>query len=54
MIETMLKTKIHWYRYTLDSATQEYQYQMKECISPIITESEFRAVQEEKAKEVTS
>ena len=34
----------------MDSATQEYQYQMKECISPIITESEFRAVQEEKAK----
>lgn len=34
----------------LDSATQEYQYQMKECIPPIITESEFRAVQKEKAK----
>ena len=32
----------------LDSATQEYEYQMKECIPPIITESEFRAVQEEK------
>ena len=34
----------------LDSATQEYQYQMKECCPPIITESEFRAVQEEKKK----
>ena len=34
----------------LDSATQEYQYQMKECHPPIITESEFRAVQEERAK----
>jgi site-specific DNA recombinase len=34
----------------LDSATQEYQYQMKECYPPIITESEFRAVQEEKKK----
>lgn len=34
----------------LDSATQEYEYQMKECITPIITESEFRAVQEEKKK----
>ena len=32
----------------LDSATQEYEYQMKECHQPIITESEFRAVQEEK------
>jgi len=34
----------------LDSATQEYKYQMKECHPPIITESEFRAVQEEKKK----
>ena len=34
----------------LDSATQEYEYQMKECHPPIITESEFRAVQEEKKK----
>ena len=32
----------------LDSATQEYEYQMKECHPPIITESEFRTVQEEK------
>lgn len=34
----------------LDSATQEYRYQMKDCHPPIITESEFRAVQEEKKK----
>lgn len=34
----------------LDSATQEYEYQMKECCLPIITEREFRAVQEEKKK----
>lgn len=51
MIETMLKNQKYTGTVTLlDSATQEYQYQMKECISPIITESEFRAVQEEKAK----
>jgi hypothetical protein len=34
----------------LDSATQEYEYQMKECHPLIITESEFRAVQEEKKR----
>ena len=34
----------------LDSATQEYKYQMKECHPPIITQSEFRAVQEENKK----
>ncbi len=34
----------------LDSATHEYEFQMKECHSPIITENEFRAVQEEKKK----
>jgi len=34
----------------LDSATQEFAYQMKECIPPIITESEFRAVQEQRKK----
>ncbi len=34
----------------LDSATQEYRYQMKECLPPIITENEFRAVQEKKKK----
>ena len=51
MIETMLKNQKYTGTVTLlDSATQEYQYQMKECISPIITESDFRAVQEEKAK----
>lgn len=32
----------------LDSATQEYESQMKEYNSPIITESEFWAVQKEK------
>jgi site-specific DNA recombinase len=34
----------------LDSATQEYEYQMKECHPPMIAESEFGAVQEEKKK----
>ncbi|WP_455716797.1 hypothetical protein [Anaerosporobacter sp.] len=34
----------------LDSATQEYEYQMKECHPLIITESKFREVQEEKKK----
>jgi hypothetical protein len=34
----------------LDSATQQYEFQMKECHPPIITESEFRAVQEERLK----
>jgi hypothetical protein len=34
----------------LNSATQEFVYQMKECLPPIITESEFRTVQEEKKK----
>ena len=32
----------------LDSASHEVAYQVKECIPPIITESEFRAVQETK------
>jgi len=50
-IEKMLENE----KYTgtvmlLDSATQEYRYQMKDCHPPIITESEFRAVQEEKKK----
>ena len=35
----------------LDSATQEYQYQMKECHPPLLIDSEFRAVQEEKLRE---
>lgn len=48
-IETMLSNEKYTGTVTLlDSATQEYEYQMKECIPPIITESEFRAVQEEK------
>lgn len=50
-IEKMLENE----KYTgtvslLDSATQQYEFQMKECHPPIITESEFRAVQEEKKK----
>lgn len=50
-IETMLANEKYTGTVTLlDSATQEYQYQMKECHPPIITESEFRAVQEERAK----
>lgn len=35
----------------LDSATQKYEFQMKECHPPIITENEFRAVREEKKSE---
>ena len=50
-IETMLSNEKYTGTVTLlDSATQEYMYQMKECIPPIITENEFRAVQEEKKK----
>lgn len=50
-IETMLSNEKYTGTVTLlDSTTQEYEYQMKECIPPIITESEFRAVQEEKKK----
>lgn len=50
-IETMLANEKYTGTVTLlDSATQEYQYQMKECHPPIITESEFRAIQEEKKK----
>lgn len=50
-IETMLTNEKYTGTVTLlDSATQEYLYQMKECHPPIITESEFRAVQEERAK----
>ncbi len=49
IIETMIANKKYTGTVTLlDSATQEYEYQMKECIPPIITENEFRAVQEEK------
>lgn len=32
----------------LDSATKQYEFQMKECHPPIITESEFRVVQDER------
>lgn len=50
-IEKMLANEKYTGTVTLlDSATQEYQYQMKECHPPIITESEFRAVQEENKK----
>ena len=50
-IETMLSNEKYTGTVTLlDSSTQEYEYQMKECIPPIITENEFRAVQEEKKK----
>ncbi len=48
-IETMLANEKYTGTVTLlDSATQEFAYQMKECIPPIITESEFRAVQDAK------
>lgn len=50
-IETMLSNEKYTGTVTLlDSATQEYLYQMKECHPPIITESEFRSVQEERTK----
>lgn len=50
-IEKMLENEKYTGTVTLlDSATQEYRYQMKDCHPPIITESEFRAVQEEKKK----
>lgn len=50
-IETMLANEKYTGTVTLlDSATQECQYQMKECHRPIITESEFRSVQEERLK----
>lgn len=50
-IEKMLENEKYTGTVTLlDSATQQYEYQMKECHPPIITESEFRAVQEEKKK----
>lgn len=50
-IEKMLANEKYTGTVTLlDSVTQDYVYQMKECIPPIITESEFRAVQAERAK----
>ena len=48
-IETILANEKYTGTVTLlGSATQEFAYQMKECIPPIITESEFRAVQDTK------
>lgn len=50
-IEKMLENEKYTGTVTLlDSATQEYEFQMKERIPPIITESEFRLAQEEKKK----
>lgn len=50
-IETMLENEKYTGTVTLlDSATQKYEFKMKECHPPIITESEFRAVQEERQK----
>lgn len=48
-IETMLVDEKYTGTVTLlDSASQEVAYQMKDCIPPIITEGEFRAVKEAK------
>ncbi|MBE3592925.1 MAG: recombinase family protein [Thermoanaerobacter sp.] len=50
-IEKMLENEKYTGTVTLlDSATQQCEYQMKECHPPIIMESEFRVVQEEKKK----
>ncbi len=50
-IEKMLMNEKYTGTVTLlDSVTQDRAYQMKDCIPPIITESEFRAVQKERAK----
>ena len=50
-IETMLANEKYTGTVTLlDSSTQELAYQMKECLPPIITEVEFRAVQKERAR----
>lgn len=50
-IEKMLENEKYTGTVTLlDSATQKYEFQMKECHLPIITESEFRVVQKEKKK----
>lgn len=50
-IEKMLENEKYTGTVTLvDSVTQEHAYQIKDCIPPIITESEFRTVQEEKKK----
>lgn len=48
-IETILANEKYTGTVTLlDLAIQEFAYQMKECIPPIITDSEFRAVQDAK------
>lgn len=50
-IETMLVNEKYTGTVTLlDSVSHEFAYQMKDCIPPIITEGEYREVQEEKAK----
>jgi site-specific DNA recombinase len=50
-IEKMLENEKYTGTVTLfDSATQKYEFQLKECHPPIITESEFRDVQEEKKR----
>ncbi|MGI6731148.1 MAG: recombinase family protein [Anaerovoracaceae bacterium] len=50
-IEKMLENEKYTGTVTLlDSSTQEYEYQIKDNHPPIITESEFRAVQEEKKR----
>ena len=50
-IEKMLENEKYTGTVTLlDSSTQEYEYQIKDNHPPIITENEFRSVQEEKKK----
>ena len=50
-IEKMLQNEKYTGTVTLlDSSTQEYEYQIKDNHPPIITENEFRSVQEEKKK----
>lgn len=50
-IEKMLENEKYTGTVTLlDSSTQEYEYQIKDNHPPIITENEFRSVQEEKMK----
>jgi len=50
-IEKMLENEKYTGTVTLlDSSTQEYKYQIKDNHPPIITENEYRSVQEEKMK----
>ncbi|HCS74499.1 MAG TPA: recombinase family protein [Clostridiales bacterium] len=50
-IEKMLENEKYTGTVTLlDSSTQEYEYKIKDNHPPIITENEFRSVQEEKMK----